>query len=84
MRIYMQMPAVDQRPPRFYHLLLQPDLLGGWTLVREWGRQGAAGRIKKVHYVERDEAEAALIKARDSQVGRGYRVVFVQGQEKPL
>lgn len=84
MRIYMQIPAHDQHAPRYYHLLLQPDLLGGWTLIREWGVQGAAGRVKKSYFETRERAEAALIDARDAQIGKGYRVVFVQGQEKPL
>lgn len=84
MRIYMQIPADDQHAPRFYHLLLQPDLLGGWTLVREWGVQGAAGRIRRSHFASREHAETALIDARDIQLSKGYRVVFVQGQEKPL
>ena len=46
MRIYMQIPPSDAGPPKFYHLHLQEDLLEGWTLVREWGYQGAGGRLK--------------------------------------
>ena len=30
---------------RFYHLDVQPDLFGGWSLVREWGRIGRAGKV---------------------------------------
>lgn len=84
MRIYMQIRADEQSAPRFYHLLLQPDLLGGWTLMREWGVQGAAGRVKKSHFDTAELAQAALINARDAQLGKGYRIVFVQGQEQPL
>ena len=29
-------PAKDMA--RFYRLDVQPDLLGGWTFIREWGR----------------------------------------------
>ncbi len=83
MRIYMQIPAVDDKPPRYYQLLLQPDMISGWTLVREWGMVGASGRVRREHFAEREEAEAMLIKARDSQIKRGYRVVFTQGQEAP-
>ena len=83
MRIYMQISVPDGHDARFYHLLLQPDLLGGWTLVREWGRQGASGRIRRDHFHRRDEAEHAMIKTRDQQLGRGYRVVFIQGMEQP-
>ncbi len=79
MRIYMQKSAEQDSAPRFYHVLIQQDLLGGWTLVTEWGYQGAAGRVKKQHYLARDEAERALLALRDAQIERGYRVVFLQG-----
>jgi predicted DNA-binding WGR domain protein len=31
---------------RFHALRVAPDLLGGWTLVREWGRVGSPGRVR--------------------------------------
>lgn len=83
MRIYMQMPATDDRAPRYYHIHLQEDLLEGWTLVREWGFQGAGGRLHKEHFTVREDAEQAMIKVRDDQLKRGYQVVFVQGQTQP-
>lgn len=81
MRIYLQMPASDDSTPRYCQLVLQEDLLGGWTLLRESGRQDGGRRIKREHYASREAAEAALIDARDGQVARGYRVVFVQGDQ---
>jgi len=80
MRIYMQIPPSDAGAPKFYHLLLQEDLLEGWTLVREWGFQGAGGRVAKDHYPDRDSAEAAMLKLRDAQLKKGYQVVFMQAQ----
>ena len=47
MRIYMQIPPEGDKAPRFYHLHLQEDLLEGWSLIREWGYQGARGRVDK-------------------------------------
>ncbi|SCZ66242.1 WGR domain-containing protein [Thiohalomonas denitrificans] len=81
MRIYLQTPVSDERPPRYYHLFLQEDLLEGWTLMREWGFQGSPGRIKRDHFVSYDSAEDALLKHRDNQLGRGYRVMFQQGEQ---
>ena len=83
MHIYMQTAAMDEGPPRFYHLLLQQDLLGGWTVIREWGHQGASGRVKREHHDTREDAEAVLLRLRDAQLRRGYRVVFVQGDVPP-
>ncbi len=79
MRLYMQTPPVEGERLRYYQLVLQPDLLGGWSLVREWGHQGASGRMKREHFASYDEAEAALQRVREAQQQRGYRVVFCQG-----
>ncbi|MGW8311366.1 MAG: WGR domain-containing protein [Thiogranum sp.] len=80
MRIYMQIPPSDASAPKFYHLHLQEDLLGGWTLVREWGFQGAGGRMVKDHYPDRESAEAAMFDVRDAQLKKGYRIVFMQAR----
>jgi predicted DNA-binding WGR domain protein len=79
MRIYMQTRPDASETPRFYQLSLQQDLLGGWTLYREWGQQGARSSLKREVYLDRDSALSAFEKARDSQVKRGFRVVFSQG-----
>ena len=79
MRIFMQMAGGGEQPPRYYQLLLQEDLLGGWTLIRESGRQDGGGRVKRENFTSHAAAERALIKERDSQLARGYRIVFVEG-----
>ena len=81
MRIYMQIPVVEDKGPRYYQLIVQQDLIDGWTLVREWGQQGSPGRVKKDHFPTRDQAELACLKVRDAQVQRGFRVVYMQGME---
>jgi predicted DNA-binding WGR domain protein len=80
MRIYMQTPVAAGHGPRYYHLFLQPDFFGGWTLVREWGHQGSGGRLRREHHATWDAAIAALTELRDRQLKRGYQVVFAQGQ----
>lgn len=80
MRVYMQTMAGAETSPRFYQLVLQEDLLNGWTLVREWGKQGSSGRVKKDHFPSRDDAQHALLKVRDAQLKRGFRVVYMRGE----
>ena len=82
MRIYMQTLYSAEQPLRFYHLHLQPDLLGGWTLIRESGLQGRRGQVKKEYFESRSEAERSLIDRRDVQIKRGYRVVFREGMAR--
>ena len=82
MRIYMQTPPMEDKAPRFYQLYLQPDLLGGWSLVKEWGYQGAGGRLTRQHFEDRDSAFDAMMGVRDAQLKRGYRVIFVEGHKE--
>ncbi len=82
MRVYMQIPSLEGKPSRYYQLLLLEDLLDGWTLIREWGQQGRSGRIKRDHFENRELAQDALLRVRDSQIKRGFKVVFLQGQEQ--
>lgn len=81
MRIYMQTAPMGDKPPRFYHLHLQEDLLEGWTLVKESGYQGSAGKVTKEYFNNRDDALDALIAAKEKQVQRSYRIVFAQGEQ---
>jgi len=84
MRIYMQTAASENHQPRFYQLHLGPDLFNGWLLTKEWGAQGSPGRVQKKYFSTPEEAENALIDARDKQIKRGYRVVFMEGQSNPI
>ena len=83
MRIYMQTLPQTGTSPRYYHLVLQEDLLEGWTLIKETGYQGSKGKLTKQHYPSQEEALGAMLQARDAQLKRGYQVVFVQGQNRP-
>jgi len=57
---------------RFYRLDMQPDLFGGWSLVREWGRIGRAGRLRLESCATLTEAQAALERQRRAKQRRGY------------
>ncbi|KAA3629160.1 MAG: WGR domain-containing protein [Proteobacteria bacterium] len=82
MRIYMQTPFVEGQALKFCHLILQQDLLDGWVVIREWGYQGARGRNRRDHFKEYAEAERAVLKSRDTQLKKGFRVVFMSGMEQ--
>jgi hypothetical protein len=81
MRIYMQSPAGPAEEPRYCQLMLQQDLLGGWTLLREWGQLGGRVSLKREQYLELKEAQAAFERARDQQLKKGFRVTFLQGAD---
>ena len=83
MRLFMQTKPQTSDAPKFYQLVLQQDLLGGWTLYREWGQQGGRSSSKREVYLERDDALAAFEQARDAQIKRGFQVVFASGEPHP-
>ena len=64
-------------------LSLLPDLLGGWELLRESGQVGGKSQLRREQYLLQAEATAAFEKARDSQLKRGFQVMFVSGAEAP-
>lgn len=63
-------PARNMR--RFYRLALQPDLFGGCTLIREWGRIGRGGQIKREDFASEGQAVDALIALQQRKARRGY------------
>lgn len=58
---------------RFYRLYVMADLLGGWCVVREWGRHGAAGQVRRDPYANRADARAACARLAREKLRRGYR-----------
>ncbi len=83
MRLYLQIPALEDRPPRFFQLIIQPDLIGGWSLIRESGYQGWSGRVTRTHHESYEEAVELMITWRDKQINRGFKVVYMKGMDLP-
>ncbi len=83
MRLFMQTKPADSETPRYYQIDLQQDLLGGWTLYREWSQQGGRISSKREVYLERDLALMAFESARDTQLRRGFLVMFSRGLDGP-
>jgi predicted DNA-binding WGR domain protein len=84
MRVFMQTKTAGADAPRYYQIVLQQDLLGGWTLFREWGQQGGKASSRREVFLERDAAMSAFERARDAQLKRGFHVMFAQGFDGPL
>ena len=83
MHVYLQHPDAGAQAPRFLRLSLQPDLFGGWELLRETGQIGGRATLKREQYLLQDEANAAFEKARDSHLKRGFQLMFARGADAP-
>lgn len=81
MRLLLQQRPEGPEAPRFVQLMLQPDLLGGCTLVRETGQIGGRSTVRREQFTDRDAALHALEYARDLHLKRGFQLMFAQGEE---
>ncbi len=57
---------------RFYALSVERTLFGDWVLVREWGRIGTGGRIRRDFYASVGPALDALYDLGETKRRRGY------------
>ncbi|MBK5960081.1 hypothetical protein CCR97_17995 [Rhodoplanes elegans] len=57
---------------RFYLMDVQPDLFGGWSFIREWGRIGRGGTLRALPCPTQEAAQAALEQQRQAKERRGY------------
>ncbi len=83
MRLLLQQRPDGHEAPRFVQLQLQPDLLGGWTLLRESGQIGGRSSLRREQFSDQSSAVAALESARDAQLKRGFQLMFAQGADAP-
>jgi predicted DNA-binding WGR domain protein len=83
MRVFLQTKPIAAEAPRYYRIALQQDLLGGWTLVREWGQPGGRTSLKRELFLERDAALSAFERARDAQLKRGFLLMYSHGMDAP-
>ena len=57
--IYLVRHDAKKNMHRFCQMFVVPDLLDDWSLVREWGRAGSTGAVRKDWLDTQDEAITA-------------------------
>src|SRR3546814_18226688 len=83
MRLFMQQRPDGHDAPRFVQLILQPDLFGGWSLVRETAQMGGRSTVRREQFPDHPRALAALAPARYPQLKRGFPLLFTPGPDAP-
>lgn len=69
-RLRREDPSQNMR--RFYRMVIQPDLFGGASLIREWGRIGSPGTVRIDHHPDEGMALTALMALATEKRRRGY------------
>ena len=64
-----------ERQARFYRLAIWPDLFGGFSLAREYGRIGQDGRLKFDPHPDIDTAARAFARLFRQKQRRGYALL---------
>lgn len=70
--IHMRRIDPTQNMRRFYSLAIQPDLFGGASVIRNWGRIGTSGQSMMETYDQNGDAVMAMLKLERSKRRRGY------------
>lgn len=83
MRLLLQQRPDGREAPRFVQIQLQPDLLGGWELLRETGQTGGRSTLRRSLFPDQATALLALEKERDAQLKKGFQLMFAQGADAP-
>ena len=71
--IYLERHNAENILHRFYQLWVTPGLLDDWSLVREWGRAGSPGTVRKDWFTTEAEALIAGQKVRAAKYKKGYQ-----------
>jgi predicted DNA-binding WGR domain protein len=77
--IYLERHDPDKNLHRFYQLFVTPGIFGDWSLVREWGRAGSPGTVRKDWFDSEEEAREAGEKLRVLKEKKGYQSILVGG-----
>jgi predicted DNA-binding WGR domain protein len=58
---------------RFYHVFLVPSVFGDWAVVKEWGRVGSPGTVRKEWFGSEMEAINVQAKLVQRKQKKGYQ-----------
>lgn len=79
MKAYLQRINPDNAEVWFYSLQIQPDLLGRWQVIKNWGRSGAPGTMRHSAHDELAEAIEQFEAVKRQVLKKGYQVVMQEG-----
>jgi predicted DNA-binding WGR domain protein len=72
--IHLRRIDATRRMARFYSVAVQLTLFGDWSLQREWGRIGSAGRLVSTEYASESDAVIAMARVLEAKRRRGYSI----------
>lgn len=74
--IYLTKNDEDKNMHRFYQMYITPALFNEWSLVREWGRIGSPGTVRKNWFDTEEQAVAEGMRVLKSKLKKGYSTII--------
>ena len=75
-KAYLIQHEEAQNKHRFYQLFVTPGLFDDWSLIKEWGRVGSPGTVRKEWFDTEELAKAACEKIFKAKCKRGYHALL--------
>ncbi|NOR81846.1 MAG: WGR domain-containing protein [Methyloprofundus sp.] len=76
-RAYLERHDDDKNMHRFYQMHVVPGLFDEWSLIREWGRIGSPGTVRKDWFDTEEGAVIAGQKIIDNKQKKGYETIVL-------
>lgn len=71
--LYMERHDAENNMHRFYQMFVTPGLFDDWSLIKEWGRVGSPGTVRKEWFDTQEEAIVAGKKLIAAKCKKGYQ-----------
>ncbi|MDT4332936.1 WGR domain-containing protein [Methylomonas sp. MV1] len=72
--LYLERHDTENNMHRFYQMFVTPGLFDDWSLIKEWGRVGSPGTVRKEWYDCEEAAVLAGQKIKNNKVKKGYQL----------
>jgi predicted DNA-binding WGR domain protein len=70
--VYLERHDDNDNMHRFYQMFVTPGLFDDWSLIKEWGRVGSPGTVRKEWFTTEQETELASQKISSKKIKKGY------------
>ena len=75
--VYLTRNDTDKNMHRFYQMYITPTLLGDWSLIREWGRVGSPGTVRKNWFDTEEQAVNEGLRILKAKQTKGYQTIIL-------
>jgi predicted DNA-binding WGR domain protein len=76
--VYLERHDTENNMHRFYQMFVTPGLFDDWSLIKEWGRVGSPGTVRKEWFNTQEEAIVAGNNLCAAKCKKGYHAISAE------